>query len=732
MSILTVGVDKQFTTITAAIAASQDGDTVQVDAGNYVDQYANINISITLQAVGGMVNMISDMSIPNGKAIFVTNGNITIDGFSFSGAFVPDNNGAGIRYETGNLTLTNDYFHDNQEGLLGGLDPNGTLTIDNTEFDHNGDGSGFTHNLYVAGAIANLIITDSYFHDAVVGHEIKSRALNTSITNSRIQDEGGSASYSIDAPNGGNVIIQNNVIEQGPATQNPTIIAFGEEGAYANSTISVSGNTILNDLASGSALGVWNATSGTAQLTNNSFYGLTASRLVLGPNTQSGNTFLTTEPALDESHPFGLSPPPPPASPPPPPPPSSISPDGTILTAGSGGSLVTSAGTWTFGTTTTAYGNLILLDGQSAAGGSAVELEVANNGKIYADNLQGQWWQWNGSGWGASSNPTLSPPPPPPASPPPPPPPPSGGRILTVGPGQQFSTIAGAINASQNGDTINVQAGTYVNDYATITTDITLQGVGGMVNMVSTGLIPNGKAIFITSGNDTINNFSFSGAQVTDGNGAGIRYEGGNLILNNDYFHDNQEGLLSNFNPAGSITINNSEFAHNGDGSGFTHNLYVSDIGTLTINNSYFHDAVVGHEIKSRAENTIITNSRIQDENGSASYSIDLPNGGNAVIENNIIQQGPNSQNPTIIAYGEEGNNYANSQLTVDFNTFLNDLTSSSVLGVWNSTSGTAEISGNQFYGLTSSQIAAGPDTQTGNTFLTTEPALVTTHPWSS
>ena len=151
MSILTVGVDKQFTTITDAIAASQDGDTIQVDAGNYVDQYANINTDITLQAVGGMVNMISDQLIPNGKAIFITNGDITIDGFSFSGAFVADNNGAGIRYETGNLVLTNDYFHDNQEGLLGGgIDPAGTITIDNCEFDHNGDGSGFTHNLYVA------------------------------------------------------------------------------------------------------------------------------------------------------------------------------------------------------------------------------------------------------------------------------------------------------------------------------------------------------------------------------------------------------------------------------------------------------------------------------------------------------------------------------------------------------------------------------------------------------
>src|SRR6266481_5850964 len=108
-----------------------------------------------------------------------------------------------------------------------------------------------------------------------------------------------------------------------------------------------------------------------------------------------------------------------------------------------------------------------------------------------------------------------------------------------------------------------------------------------MVNMVSTGLIPNGKAIFITRGNDTINNFSFSGAQVNDSNGAGIRYEGGNLILNNDYFHNNQEGLLAASNPSGSITINNSEFANNGAGDGFSHNLYVNEIGTLTGNHIF-------------------------------------------------------------------------------------------------------------------------------------------------
>src|SRR5260221_14543393 len=124
---------------------------------------------------------------------------------------------------------------------------------------------------------------------------------------------------------------------------------------------------------------------------------------------------------------------------------------------------------------------------------------------------------------------------------------------LTVGPDQQYSTIAAAIADAQSGDTIQVMAGTYTNDFADISADITLQGVGGMVNMVCTDQIPNGKAIFVTNGNITINNFSFSGAQVADNNGAGIRYESGNLTLNNDYFHDNQMGLLSAFDPSGSI-----------------------------------------------------------------------------------------------------------------------------------------------------------------------------------
>jgi hypothetical protein len=300
------------------------------------------------------------------------------------------------------------------------------------------------------------------------------------------------------------------------------------------------------------------------------------------------------------------------------------------------------------------------------------------------------------------------------------------GSMLTVGPDQQYSTIAAAIADAQSGDTVQVMAGTYINDFANINVDITLEGVGGIVNMVCTEQIPNGKGIFVTNGNITIKNFSFSGAQVdpSDNNGAGIRYESGNLVLNNDSFFNNENGLLGGVDPAGSITINSCEFSNNGvsdpgmAGYGHTHNLYVGEVGTLTIDNSYFHDANIGHEIKSRALNTVVTNSRIEDGSaGTASYSIDLPNGGNALIQNNVIEKGPMSENSTIITIGEEGSVYNNTSIWVTGNQIFNDSLSPSVLAVRNTTTAIAEITGNQFYGLTESQVAVGPNTLLDNLF---------------
>ncbi|HEX5499640.1 MAG TPA: hypothetical protein VFX03_10450, partial [Thermomicrobiales bacterium] len=83
-----------------------------------------------------------------------------------------------------------------------------------------------------------------------------------------------------------------------------------------------------------------------------------------------------------------------------------LSADGSVLLPGNTGSLVTTAGRWTFSTSTDSYGHLILLNGFSAGGGSGTELEVANQGNLYQKNDVGDWYEWvEGTGWIAAGAP---------------------------------------------------------------------------------------------------------------------------------------------------------------------------------------------------------------------------------------------------------------------------------------------------------------------------------------
>lgn len=307
--------------------------------------------------------------------------------------------------------------------------------------------------------------------------------------------------------------------------------------------------------------------------------------------------------------------------------------------------------------------------------------------------------------------------------------------ILTVGPGQPFATIAAAVAAASPGDVIDVQAGIYTNDFVGIFKNLTLQAIGGAVKMVATVDPPNGKAIIEEGGSGvlvTINGFDISGAVVPDGNGAAIRYDGGSLTLNNDYLHNNQNGLLGAPDPNGSITINNSEVAFNGTGDGRTHNLYIGNIANFTLTNSYIHDADVGHEIKSRAESNTIIGNRIFDNNGTSSYSIDLPNAGNADIERNIIQQGPDGENDNIIAYGEEGATNSGTSVLVADNTIVNDKPPGTGLAILNRTATTITFQDNHVWNLATGQFSNGPLASAATTsFLTSRPTLDTSSTWA-
>ena len=193
---------------------------------------------------------------------------------------------------------------------------------------------------------------------------------------------------------------------------------------------------------------------------------------------------------------------------------------------------------------------------------------------------------------------------------------------LTVGAGCGYSTSAAAVAASQDGDVVQVKAGTYVNDFAIINTSITLEAVGGRVNMVATEPPKNLKGMLTigttsSSPDVTITGFSCSGVRIpkNDGNdGAGIRYQSGNLTLSDCQFSNNQDGLLAT--PltlgTGSISIDSSVFNHNGAGDGYSHNIYVGQVANFAITNSLIEDARAGHEIKSRALNSLIPASERQ------------------------------------------------------------------------------------------------------------------------
>ncbi|MGE5548733.1 MAG: right-handed parallel beta-helix repeat-containing protein [Solirubrobacterales bacterium] len=298
MANLTVGSGKQYSTLTAAVAASHDGDTIYLDAGTYTANDLQINTKISIVGVGGMAKLVSSQTLQ--KAILVSNTDLTLDHIEFTGAKSGGMNGAGIRYQGGNLVVKNSYFHDNQDGILG-ADSTGTVTITNSEFAHNGAGDGYSHNIYI-NHVASFYVGNSYFHDAVNGNQIKSRALKTVIENTRIDDGSNSGIYSIDLPNGGNAIVRNNTIVQGTNISNKNIIHFGgENGMNSNLSLDVYGNTIVNKY-SGGGTALLNQTSTPVTFHDNKLYG--SMSVLSGAGSTSNNTTLSSSPSMDTSHPW--------------------------------------------------------------------------------------------------------------------------------------------------------------------------------------------------------------------------------------------------------------------------------------------------------------------------------------------------------------------------------------------------------------------------------------------
>jgi hypothetical protein len=248
---------------------------------------------------------------------------------------------------------------------------------------------------------------------------------------------------------------------------------------------------------------------------------------------------------------------------------------------------------------------------------------------------------------------------------------------LSVGSGKTYAAPCAAIAAAKDGDLIEINGTqTYSGDVCGIyASNLTIRGVNGRPKIDAAGRNAMGKGTWVVIGNNvTVENVEMFGAKVTDRNGAALRLEGTNFTLRQSYLHDNENGILSGANTASNVLVEYSEFSHNGYGDGYSHNLYIGNVKSLTFDYNYSHDANVGHNLKSRAMLNTIQNNRFSSSGlGAPSYEIDLPNAGTAYVIGNVIQQPSSNGNPNILAYGEEGVTNPGSDLYVVNNTFLND-----------------------------------------------------------
>lgn len=258
---LQVGVGKPYATVCAAIAAASSGSTIEIDAGIYSNESCSVDQSLTLKGIGGLAHMkwgtgdyrTNTSNIPNGKGLLIINATTSIDAMEFSGARVADDNGAGIRYQSGDLTIRHSYFHGNQDGILGEGGLSATATLEYNVFSQNGYcPSNCGHNLYI-GTMGKLIFRFNKSTDSLDGsHTLKSRAYVNEVISNFLSTKNSDGSYEADFPNGGQVYFIGNVVEQGANTGNSSILAYGAEGATnPNPFLAVGNNTFFNYRGSG-------------------------------------------------------------------------------------------------------------------------------------------------------------------------------------------------------------------------------------------------------------------------------------------------------------------------------------------------------------------------------------------------------------------------------------------------------------------------------------------------
>jgi hypothetical protein len=239
-----------FSTIGAAMAAAQAGDTIRVAAGTYIE-YVTINKTVTLQggwnagftARDPLVNITTirppdaSFSVVTIQGQFGNPGAVapTLDGFTITGGG-GGNHGGGLRLTNTNALVSNNVISGNVGYLLGGgvWVQNGAPVLQNNRIENN-------HILQSSGGWGGGVELEGT-RAALIGNVIANNTISNSV------GYGGGVAVE----GGGPVTLTNNTINANAAANKPgTATDSGHGGGVAvqGAPVTMTGNLIQRNLA---------------------------------------------------------------------------------------------------------------------------------------------------------------------------------------------------------------------------------------------------------------------------------------------------------------------------------------------------------------------------------------------------------------------------------------------------------------------------------------------------
>lgn len=223
---------------------------------------------------------------------------------------------------------------------------------------------------------------------------------------------------------------------------------------------------------------------------------------------------------------------------------------------------------------------------------------------------------------------------------------PAAAERIEVGPDRTYRLPSEAMRRAADGDVIAIDAGEYFDCLRIHTDNVTVEGIGE--GAVLTDQACDGKALVVTSGRGvTLRNITLQRARVQDGNGAGIRFEGGSLTVEKGRFINNQAGLIAGDAPGATITLRDVSFATSGrcDGPRCANTITVGRIAALTLDQVRITGTSGSHMVVSAAPTTIRRSILEDGPKGSASFQVLISDGGSLVMETSVVQKGPLAAN---------------------------------------------------------------------------------------